>query len=220
MADILIQALGAVVGDDRETESITHTPLRTPLALIQQNFGVSLSLLSSRAHASAHAAKFLTSFIMIGGPRVHKFYSYNNMSAENWEIGLCEIGNCSSCCYSWCCTGVADSEAKSLVDGSQCIFNYYCVNCVVNRWMIRTAYGIPGDECNDCLVASFCCPCSTNQLYQTAYKRGNPVKFNGGNHNNEGTWQAPNSCTMSNCCYATWCPCCATGTTMNKAMGT
>jgi hypothetical protein len=57
------------------------------------------------------------------------------------------------------------AQSRSYMDGSSCLFNFFCVSPVanrlsisylnkcrgltwINRWMIRTAYDIQGDACN------------------------------------------------------------------------
>eukprot|EP01038_Epipyxis_sp_PR26KG_P009547 gene9547-12858_t len=141
------------------------------------------------------------------------------LTYNDWEIPLFSIGNCAPCLYAWCCTNLAFSEGKSNVDGSQFLFNYMCISCCVSRWLVRTAYGIPGDACNDCLVTTFCSCCVANQLFQTSYKRGNPVKNSGGYHNNTGEMQTTTPCTCSACCYSCWCFPCATGNALEKSIG-
>mmetsp|Transcript_25169 Transcript_25169/g.25374 ORF Transcript_25169/g.25374 Transcript_25169/m.25374 type:complete len:250 (+) Transcript_25169:78-827(+) len=136
-----------------------------------------------------------------------------------WDIGLFGCGNYQSCLYSYFCCPCALSEAKYTLDGSQFLFNGVCVNCVIQRWLTRTAYDIDGSACGD-LLTSCCCPCcSTNQIYQTTWNRGNPVREYAGYHNNLGMFQTSYGCTCSNCMYGTCCICCAMGTGMERAIG-
>mmetsp|Transcript_8709 Transcript_8709/g.8823 ORF Transcript_8709/g.8823 Transcript_8709/m.8823 type:complete len:246 (+) Transcript_8709:96-833(+) len=136
-----------------------------------------------------------------------------------WDIGLFSIGECSSCLYSYLCCPLAFSEAKYTLDGSQFSFNYSCINCIVQRWLVRTAYGIDGSGCRDMLTVCFCPCCSANQMYQTAWNKGNPVREYSGFHNNSGTFQTSHGCTFSNCLYGSCCCCCAVGTGMERALG-
>eukprot|EP01038_Epipyxis_sp_PR26KG_P009332 gene9332-12574_t len=138
---------------------------------------------------------------------------------NDWEIPLCSIGDCVPCLYAWGCTSLAFAEGKSNVDGSQVQFNATCIPCCVTRWLVRTAYGIPGDACNDCLLSTFCSCCVANQLFQTSYRLGNPVKNSGGYHNNIGEKQTTTPCTCSACCYSLWCFPCATGKALERSIG-
>eukprot|EP01038_Epipyxis_sp_PR26KG_P015896 gene15896-21557_t len=141
------------------------------------------------------------------------------VSYNDWEIPLYSIGDCIPCLYAWGCTSLAFSEGKTNVDGSQVEFNATCIPCCVTRWLVRTAYGIPGDACNDCLVSTFCSCCAANQLFQTSYKRGNPVRSNGGYHYNTGIWQTSTPCSCILCCYSLWCFPCAVGRAMEISVG-
>jgi len=138
---------------------------------------------------------------------------------SDWDIGLFSCGNWQSCIYSYLCCPCAYAEAKYSLDGSQFFFNYTFINCIVDRWLVRTAYGIDGTGVNDMLTACFCPCCSVNQIYQTAWNRGNPIRDYAGFHNNVGAFQTPHGCTCSNCMYGSFCCCCALGTGMERATG-
>jgi hypothetical protein len=89
----------------------------------------------------------------------------------------------------------------------------------MRRYMIRTAYGIPGDACSDCLIGSFCQPCSANQLYQTTKQYGNPTP-DGGRSRNVKVWDTnTGSNTCGNCILATFCLPCSIGASVEKATG-
>ena len=47
--------------------------------------------------------------------------------SSNFTIGLFEIGDCKSCAYSWFCCWCAKAEARSNMDGSGCLFNFFCM---------------------------------------------------------------------------------------------
>eukprot|EP01040_Poterioochromonas_malhamensis_P006978 gene6978-7528_t len=91
---------------------------------------------------------------------------------RQWKIDLCEVGDCSSCLYSYLCPACAVADARTELDGS----NWY-VNCVVMkpvaaRWLVRTAYNIPGNAQNDCWTGLFLPCCTANQLLQTTKHYG------------------------------------------------
>ena len=58
-----------------------------------------------------------------------------------------------------------------------------------NRYVIRSAYGIPGSAWDDCI--SSCClgPCVANQMYQTSQKMGSVVTQKGARTED---WKAAN----------------------------
>ncbi len=57
------------------------------------------------------------------------------------------------------------------------------------RYVIRSAYGIPGDAWDDCISSTCCACCVANQLYQTSTKQGSVVTQKGGRTD---TWKAEN----------------------------
>ena len=81
----------------------------------------------------------------------------------NCAISLFEIGDVGTCLYAYCCTPCALAEARTNLDGSSCCFNCLFLTSCPERWMIRSAYGIPaGDAFEDCytvfhLVMSLLC---------------------------------------------------------------
>lgn len=137
-----------------------------------------------------------------------------------WLVGLCECGDCGNCCYSYCCLPFVFGEVKSMVDGSDYFFNSHYsgigFNPMVTRWLVRSAYGIEGSSCEDCLVTYFCCPCAANQLYQTVDRLGHPTTEGGRYFNIEADIQP--ECTCVECCYVCACPCCMVGDSLKTAL--
>ena len=85
--------------------------------------------------------------------------------------------------------------------------------------MIRSAYGIQGDGCNDCVTAVFCPCCSTNQLYQTTKLYG-PPSIDSGSNFNVGSWIHPfGSANFQDCLCSFFCMPCAMGKLMEETMG-
>ncbi len=82
----------------------------------------------------------------------------------NWSIGLCEIGDIYLCLYSCLCPFCATASARSKLDSSPFMYNLFCLNHIVARWLIRSAYGIHGDHIEDLLCGLFCPLCSINQV--------------------------------------------------------
>lgn len=138
---------------------------------------------------------------------------------EKFDIDLFECGSMNFCLYSWFCPCAAIAEAKSLMDESDFFFNSTCLNVVTMRWLIRTAYGIPGDACNDCLMGCFCLPCTANQILQTTNNHRNPTADGGRAKNRDEYRSAAQSCSFSNCLWACCCPFCAVGTGLEQSLG-
>ena len=85
--------------------------------------------------------------------------------------------------------------------------------------MIRTAYGIPGDGCNDCMEAT-CCPCcSVNQLYQTTKTKKNPTSDGGRSFNTNPFESKLGSGDCGAGCYACCCMPCFVGSTLERSVG-
>ena len=72
-------------------------------------------------------------------------------------------------------TGCAIARARSLVDESNCLFNFFFVNPMVTSWLIKSAYGIPPDACDGWRCQIICGRCLANQIYQTALKNEHPI---------------------------------------------
>lgn len=139
---------------------------------------------------------------------------------QTFSIGLYEIGRCSSCMFSYCCTPCAFAQARSKLDGSSCWFNTFFVPAPVTRWFIRSAYNIEGSEVNDILTTCCFTPCAANQLLQTVETIGIPTPNSGARYNNN-NWKTrtDEACltTIFNCLYATFCPHCATANALSTA---
>lgn len=120
--------------------------------------------------------------------------------------------------YSYCCPFIALAQARSHLDGSSCCFNCCAMNPAVTRWLIRSAYGIPGSAFEDCYTTYFCPCCSINQMLQTTKSYGNPTPDGGAAKNlGQFTTQTGN-CSCGTCCYSFFCCPCAIATTLNTAM--
>ncbi len=139
---------------------------------------------------------------------------------RSFTIGLFEVGKCTSCMFSFCCTPCAIAQARSALDGSNGWFNMCFVPAPVVRWFIRSAYGIDGSASSDILTTCCFTPCAANQMYQTAVALGPPTTDSGHRYNNQ-NWRTrtDEGCltTMKNCCYATFCPHCATAAALQTA---
>ena len=124
------------------------------------------------------------------------------------------------CCFcSYCCTGCAAAQARTQMDGSSCCFNYCAMNPIVTRWLIRSAYGIPGSEFEDCYM-TMCCPCCTiNQMYQTTAAYGNPTP-DGGAVKNQGYFVTQTgNCSARAFLCSCFCFPCAIASTLQMSMG-
>ena len=77
---------------------------------------------------------------------------------------------------SCCCTPCAIAQSRTHLDNSPCCFNLLALTPCVVRYLVRSAYNIPGTVMEDICVMT-CCPiCATNQIYQTTIDKGSPVK--------------------------------------------
>lgn len=142
-------------------------------------------------------------------------------TSNQFKIGLCEVGECESCLFSYCCSCCALAQARSFVDSSPPIFNFCCITQVTERWLIRSAYQIPGDACSDCYTTSFCPCCVANQAYQTAKDFGNPVT-NGGRFANVHPFTTrlpPPEASVQEYAYSFCCTPCAIGNIMERSVG-
>lgn len=124
------------------------------------------------------------------------------------------------CFYSFCCSPLAIAESRRQLDGSDVHFNELCLNVCVTRWLIRSAYNIPGSALNDCLVSTFCYPCVANQMFATTYEKGAAEHLHDGGYTYnrekyESNWQFNCHDFMYACC----CMPCATGTAMEIILG-
>jgi hypothetical protein len=107
------------------------------------------------------------------------------------------------------------------MDGSDCTFTCCLYNPIIVRYLVRSAYNIPGSTCEDCLMGTFCSCCVVNQIYQTtkAYGAANPesggARFNTGRFGEIGSNKTP----CCDCLYAFFCMPCAVGTVIERSVG-
>lgn len=132
---------------------------------------------------------------------------------------LCGSGeSCGSCMYACFCPICALASAKSKLDSSTCCFNCMCVSPAATRWMARTAYGVPGSACDDCITTACCLPCSANQVLQLT--ETNPPIPHTRPNDIVRHWDADeNQCDCGNCLYAFCCTQCAIASASSTATG-
>jgi hypothetical protein len=143
---------------------------------------------------------------------------------KDFAIGLFDIGDTTSCLFSFLCPGWAMAQSRSMLDGSDCMFNFMCLNPCAYRWMVRSAYGI-GDASScgdDCMYSTCCSCCVANQVYQTtkAYGHVSPTDagplFNQTEFNNN--FSSGNGALMR-CLGAFFCTQCMMGQVMERSIG-
>lgn len=141
-------------------------------------------------------------------------------SLPDFAIRLLACGDPLDCLYSYGCPMCALASARTQLDDSHCIYNFFCLSHVPERWMIRTAYDIPGSGEDDALIACFCFPCSANQLYQTTKRHGNPT-LNGGRRYNKELFARPadERGVFRRFCCALFCNPCTTGQALQRGVG-
>ena len=135
---------------------------------------------------------------------------------SDWAIGLCDIGDCGSCCYVCCCPGMALSSALGNVDGGPFCFNLFCVSPCIKLWLIHNAYNIPFDWFEFCWKLYFCGNCYINQVYQTTTRRGYASMFRGKPHNQKNVTKCCPRCQCGEQLAACCCPCCYMSYQMKK----
>jgi len=143
--------------------------------------------------------------------------------SQRWAIQLCELGNPKTAVYACLCLPCALAEARSNMDESPMLFNLACLPacCVApQRWLLRTAYHIPGDACTDSSSALLPC-CAANQMLQTSQQHGN-VSIGGGPRFNRRPWRygvGSMGDDAGQCVYSSLCCCAATGRALENSMG-
>jgi hypothetical protein len=88
------------------------------------------------------------------------------------------------------------------------------------RWMVRTAYGIPGDPCEDCAESIFCPCCVANQLLHTTNQLKDPFGPAPERHLlRDDPWigSPPKDCNSFMCGYC--CLPCMVGRAMEEGVG-
>ena len=144
----------------------------------------------------------------------------------NWEIPLFTIGDYKICLFSYLMAPCAMAYARSQLDDSNIVFNLSCTCLPLNRWLIRTAYGINGDTMEDVATSVCCFPCTVNQMLHTTIARGNPTS-DGGMLQNFEKWEVPLNKVHTkgtyyngaNILYSLFCFPCAVGTAMENSVG-
>ena len=144
----------------------------------------------------------------------------------NWETPLFTIGDYKICLFSYLMAPCAMAYARSQLDDSNIVFNLSCTCLPLNRWLIRTAYGINGDTMEDVATSVCCFPCTVNQMLHTTIARGNPTS-DGGMLQNFEKWEVPLNKVHTkgtyyngaNILYSLFCFPCAVGTAMENSVG-
>lgn len=147
----------------------------------------------------------------------------NGEKLSGWKQKLFDIGDTKTCLLSFCCPCYAIAVAKSNVDGSACVLNYCCINPILSRSIIKSAYNIGGDPVLDCIVSVLCFPCVANQTLQSSNVMGNPSSDGGRDHLTENWIYSNCNCTgmsTSICFYSCCCPPCATASALKASVGT
>jgi Cys-rich protein (TIGR01571 family) len=138
-----------------------------------------------------------------------------NNEDKDWKIDLCECGDPILCCYSFLCPKCALADARSQLDGSSWFLNCCLISPIMARWMIRTAYDIPGNAHYDCWVGA-CLPCcAINQMLQTSKVYGSASIPNVGQqflvNERVGINRRPLDNLIYDLCYSVFCNRCAIG---------
>lgn len=142
-----------------------------------------------------------------------------NEVTKHWKIDLCEIGDCLTCLYSYFCCPCALADARTKLDESNWYVNCSIMHPISTRWLIRTAYNIPGSAHDDCWSAA-CLPCCTiNQFLQTTntYGKVQDIQQVGPSFNVNprlGIQQRPFDHLIYDILYSLFCNRCAIGYTM------
>lgn len=157
--------------------------------------------------------------------------------STGFKISLFEIGECDSCCYSWCCPCCAHGRAVEQLDDTPCWLGCCCIiGPITSRWLTRSSYSIPTQETcldhnltcfncencwDDCLKACFCPCCSINQVYQTTKSRGNVSTRGGRNFNTQPYLHKIvfENCNLRDCLCSTFCCCCIQADVLNQSVG-
>jgi hypothetical protein len=100
------------------------------------------------------------------------------------------VGDYKICLFSFFMSPCAMAYARSQLDDSNIVFNLSCTCLPLNRWLVRTAYGINGDTMEDVVTSVLCFPCAVNQMLHTTIARGNP-STDGGMLQNFERWEVP-----------------------------
>jgi Cys-rich protein (TIGR01571 family) len=103
--------------------------------------------------------------------------------SRKWSIGLFSCGDWTKCMYAYSTCNLALAEARSELDQSDTAFTLLNMTPCLVRWLIRSAYQIPGSACEDVITVTCCFPCAINQMFQTASDIGAPTKGFGKSHN-------------------------------------
>jgi len=111
------------------------------------------------------------------------------------------------CLYAICCTPCANASARTAYDGSNWLFNLFCLPSPMTRNIIREGYGIEGDCMWDIIFGTFLAPCAIVQQTKEAEKRGciKSEKTEGTDDWQEGLFKFD----LRSCACACIVPCCA-----------
>ncbi|KAI3945614.1 hypothetical protein MKW92_032095 [Papaver armeniacum] len=109
-----------------------------------------------------------------------------------WSSGLSGcFDDCGNCCLTCWCPCITFGQISEILDrgSSACGFNgalhaiiciLTCCTCIYSclyRNRFRKTYNLEGSSCTDCLIHSFCEPCSLCQQYRELKNRGFDVSL-------------------------------------------
>ena len=134
--------------------------------------------------------------------------SASRTPTEQWgtKLGQCcdETAKRDHWLYAAFCTPCAAAHAKSKVDKSNPVFNFFCFLPVGSYSMVRHHYNIMGECGQDMMYGWFCMPCAARQIWTEANIRG---ELAGRFGDNTGTWSVELfACDCGDFWMAACCP--------------
>ncbi|CAM9198727.1 unnamed protein product [Chrysoparadoxa australica] len=144
-------------------------------------------------------------------------------SKEPWNHGIFSCANdCAVFCYTCACPFCAVASSRHQFDGSDWLFNFFCINPCVIRSLVRRQYQLEGHYCEDITLSSLCFCCSICQIMNEVESRGSIIETNMSRHpqtlgwNNRLLEKADNPCI---CCAGFLCYPCLTAHALSKYNG-
>merc|ERR1712224_17756 len=131
--------------------------------------------------------------------------------ANEWTSGLCScFDDIGSCCYAFCCPWCANATARTEYDGSNWLFNCFCVTpCLVRSILREGPFNINGTWIGDVLTSCCCMHCAIAQ--QLRQVRNGSVAADKAAAMNSNQWSTGLFSCFDDCgaCLLGWCclPC-------------
>uniref|UniRef100_A0A7S1PSH8 Uncharacterized protein n=1 Tax=Neobodo designis TaxID=312471 RepID=A0A7S1PSH8_NEODS len=129
--------------------------------------------------------------------------------APKWStrMGQCDPpATCEQWAFSCFCHQCAAAKSKTLTDGSDICYNFFCWHWIGGMSYVRREYGIKGSCGDDLMCGLFCMPCTIRRFYTEVETRKTIPLLRGGPDEWQTTLFACGCCEFFQAVLCPFCP--------------